>query len=239
MSPYDESKGYLHSDSLRWSWGGLSGRPDGEWVRQTSHLPAKNMLNRLSDAGFSGIWLDRFGYKPDVSPERAIGAELGIQPLQRSDGRIAFYDIRAYTKRLRASERSSNARLREEYASHPAEVTFPAGCYSEEHNDKQIWRWCSKHGVMQIHNPLSLARTLKLSVLVQTGSSKPETILISTAGVSEKFAATINTVPYNQTIQVLPQGSVTMSFDCECEPVHAAGDPRSLYFALIDLQVVD
>lgn len=239
MRIYDQARPYLHSDTLRWSWGAVSGREGGEWVRQTSNLPAKEMLKRLSAVGFSGVWIDRLGYAPGASPEREIQEALGSQPLQRSDGRIAFYGLRAYTEQLRTSDPHHNAYVAQQYALHPIEITFPTGFYAEERNDKQTWRWCSRHGVMQLHNALPQPRTLRLAMTLQTSGAKPETITISAAGQSERIELTTNTESYARKIQLPPMGTASVSFDCECKPINAPGDSRSLYFALVNPRVVE
>ena len=239
MGFYDHSRAYLHSDTLRWSWGGISGRKEGEWVRETSHLPVNDMLRRLSGAGFSGIWIDRFGYAPGTSPEREIGEALGSQPLQRSDGHIAFYDLRAYSKQLRASETPRDVHLTEQYALHPVEVNFQAGFYDQERNDKQTWRWCSRHGVMQLHNTLPQSRIVKLVVRLQTGSTEPETITVSAEGKSERVVVTIHEAPYVRDVKLPAGQQVNVSFDCECKRFNAPGDSRNLYFAIINPRIVE
>ncbi len=239
MLTYDQSRPYLHSDTLRWSWGGISGREEGEWVRQTSSLPVRDMLKRVSTGGFSGIWIDRFGYKPETSPEREIAEVLGSQPLQRSDSRIAFYDLSAYTRQLRTSDTPRNIRLAEEYVTHPIEVTFPAGFYGQERTDKRMWRWCSRHGVLLLRNTIPESRTVKLAMTLQTANAKQEIITISAAGQSERVGVTIGGAPYVRKIRVPPGGTVSVSFDCECKPLSAPGDTRDLYFALINPRVVE
>ncbi|MDQ2843058.1 MAG: hypothetical protein M3Y72_18870 [Acidobacteriota bacterium] len=238
MLGYDHSRAYLHSHTLRWSWGGMSGREAGEWVRDTSRLPVREMLTRLSAAGFSGIWVDRFGYNPGTSPELKIAAELGEQGTQRSDSRIAFYDLRPYTEYLRKTNTPGEIHLLQEYASHPVEVTFPVGFYGEERNDKQTWRWCSRHGVMQFHNPVAQPRTVRLAMTLQTGWSEPYTIVISAEGKTDAIKVTTNTALYARKLLLQPGQTVSVSFDCNCKPVNAPpGESRNLYFALIDPKI--
>jgi hypothetical protein len=240
MLGYDHSRAYLHSHTLRWSWGGMSGREAGEWVRNTSRLPVRKMLTRLSAAGFSGIWVDRFGYNPGTSPELKIAAELGEQGTQRSDGRIAFYDLRPYSEYLRKTNTPSEIHLLQEYASHPVEVTFPLGFYGEERNDKQTWRWCSRHGVIQVHNPIPQPRTVKLAMTLQTGWSEPGTIIISADEQTEAVKVTTNATLYARKIVLQPGQTLSVSFDCECKPINKPpGESRNLYFSLINFEATE
>jgi phosphoglycerol transferase len=238
MGIYDHSRAYLHSHTLRWTWGAMSGRISGEWVRQTSNLPVKDMLARVSAAGFSGIWLDRFGYQAGSSPEPEIKAVLGREPLLRSDGRIAFYDLTEYSKRLKASETPREFRLAEQDALNAVVVTYPTGFYGEERNNGQTWRWSSQHGVMQLHNPLPQPRTVALAMMLETGGAGDSLIRISASGKSDTVALRNNSAPYAREIQLPARGTVNISFDCDCTPISAPADPRTLFFELTNLKVM-
>ena len=194
MLPFDQSRAYLHSNTLRWSWGNMIGRRPAEWTHQTANLPVKDMLLRISDAGFSGIWIDRFGYAPGSSPEREIATALNSNVLQRVDGRIAFYDIRGYLKPV-SSTLSDDVRRADEYQLHPVAVTFPAGFYGEESNDRATWRWSLQDSVIRLQNRLPHARNVKLKMILQTGRRASDSIVISAAGLSEKVDANINGFP--------------------------------------------
>lgn len=238
MGIYDQGKAYLHSNTLRWSWAGMSGRESGEWARQTANLPVRDMLTRLSAAGFSGIWIDRFGYAPGNSPEREIAAALGSQARERPDGRIVFYDLTTYTKQVKNGERSGGLDLAGKQASSAILVTFPSGCYGEEQNDKQSWRWCSQRALLQLYNNLSQPQTVKLMVTLQTGHPQTETIRVSAGGQAETVKVTSHTAAYTQTMRLPPRQSIDVRFDCECNKINAPDDSRNLYFALINLKVL-
>ena len=94
MDDYDHFDGYLHSDSLRWSYGAVRGRHD--WQDGQRKLPLRAQLTRARDAGFAAVWLDRYGY---ADKGRAIAAELteclGTAIAASSDGRRELYRLRA------------------------------------------------------------------------------------------------------------------------------------------------
>jgi hypothetical protein len=239
MLPYDQSRAYLHSDSLRWSWGGLTGREPGNWTHQIASLPVKDMLASLSAAGFSAIWIDRFGYAPGASPERQIAAALNTQVVERSDARIAFYDLRGYPQ-LTASKQSGDIQLTKEYALHPVEITYPSGFYAEERNDRVTWRWSLQNAVIQLHNNLPQTRTVKLQMILQTGRKQPDAMLISAAGQSQKIDANIDGVPYVRTIRLSPGQTIDVSFHCECNPIQIpSGELRRIYFGIINPNLVE
>jgi phosphoglycerol transferase len=102
MQDYDPFRGYLHSDTLRWSYGAMRGRP-GDWARQVVKLPTAQMLDAVTAVGFRGLWLDRAGYSArGADIEAEVAALTGQQPVQSSDGRFWFFDLRDYAQSARA-----------------------------------------------------------------------------------------------------------------------------------------
>ena len=100
--PYDQVRGWLHADSLRWSWGSVRGR-DGDWQGALVRLPAPEALDALSAVGFSGLMIDRAGYEDHgAGIEAEYTRTLGQQPQVSPDGRLLFYDLRAWSRDLRA-----------------------------------------------------------------------------------------------------------------------------------------
>lgn len=102
MHDYDLLKGYLHSDGLRWSYGGMKGR-QSPWYAETAALPVPRMLAGAVAEGFDGLWIDRRGYRdpgagpgPDTAPavELEVRGVLGARPLVSRDGRLVFFDLR-------------------------------------------------------------------------------------------------------------------------------------------------
>jgi phosphoglycerol transferase len=61
MTDYEHLKGYLHSSTLRWSYGGVKGR-DGDWQKSLSEDP-KLLVAELQQLHFQAIWINRNGYE--------------------------------------------------------------------------------------------------------------------------------------------------------------------------------
>ncbi|MCZ2341217.1 MAG: hypothetical protein LC104_05395 [Bacteroidales bacterium] len=64
IANYDMVKGYLHTQSVRWSFGTMRGRPNDEWLRTVAERPAREMLHQVALAGFTGLLIDRRGIHP-------------------------------------------------------------------------------------------------------------------------------------------------------------------------------
>ncbi|HEX3669856.1 MAG TPA: hypothetical protein VHY55_11950 [Acidimicrobiia bacterium] len=100
--PYDQVRGWLHADSLRWSWGSVRGR-DGDWQGALVRLEAPEALNALTAVGFTGLMIDRAGYEDQGARiEAEYTSTLGQGPRVSPDGRLAFYDLRAWARDLHA-----------------------------------------------------------------------------------------------------------------------------------------
>ena len=62
LGSYDQARGHLNSEHLKWSFGSMRGR-EGDWFyRKLSHLPIGEQVSVVSAMGFSGIYIDRRGY---------------------------------------------------------------------------------------------------------------------------------------------------------------------------------
>jgi len=100
VGPYDQVRGYLHTDGLKWSWGGVIGS-DADWAAAAAQQPStEELLDRISAVGFSGIVLDRRG-DVDHARETALTQNLGPPVYESRDGTLAFWDTREWARDAR------------------------------------------------------------------------------------------------------------------------------------------
>lgn len=100
--PYDQVRGWLHADDLRWSWGSVRGR-EGDWQGALVRLPPPDALDALTAVGFTGLMIDRAGYEDHgAGIEAEYTSILGRQPRASRNGRLLFYDLRSWARDLRA-----------------------------------------------------------------------------------------------------------------------------------------
>jgi phosphoglycerol transferase len=123
MLDYDPYRGYLHDDgSLRWSYGGVKGRPIADWqlivrnkIGPIAALPA------LLGVGYDGIWVDTFGYEDGGAQIRAdLQKTLRTRPLESEDRRLLFFDLRPYAARLGRSDAQLDAIAQRQLGFNPA-----------------------------------------------------------------------------------------------------------------------
>ena len=91
MWDYDHVRGYLHSNELRWSYGAMKGREGDLWEKNVAAMQTKPMVAALVSAGFSGIYVDRFGYADEGAElESELADILSTTPIVSSNQRFSF-----------------------------------------------------------------------------------------------------------------------------------------------------
>jgi len=92
IGEYEQALGYLHSDEVKWSYGGVQGRESDTWIKQLTKLPTAEQVSILRSSGFSGIYIDRRGYKDRAKPlEQSLTKLLGIEPIVSANGSKSFF----------------------------------------------------------------------------------------------------------------------------------------------------
>jgi phosphoglycerol transferase len=94
MADYDHFRAYLHSSSLRWSYGAMRGRDVDLWQRRVAALPPQEMAQTLALAGFSGIYVNRAGYADNAAQlENQLESVLQTEPLVSPNHRLMFFSL--------------------------------------------------------------------------------------------------------------------------------------------------
>lgn len=94
MRSYDHLRGYLHSKTLRWSFGAMKFREGDTWQKQMAAKPLGELVEALQLAGFHGIYLDRYGYADQgVEVETNLSALLNTRPLISANQRLSFFNF--------------------------------------------------------------------------------------------------------------------------------------------------
>ena len=73
---YEPLRGYLHSSTLRWSYGAMKGR-SGDWAAQLAGQPLSLVTAAVAAVGFDGVWVDPAGF----APAKAEGLRAALRSL--------------------------------------------------------------------------------------------------------------------------------------------------------------
>lgn len=103
MADYASARGYLHSDTLKWSYGDQKGRESDTWNGKVALCSTQERVNIISNVGFAGIWIDTYAYTEEQNNDLRLELEglLGVVPMESDDGRILFFDMKEYNKKYK------------------------------------------------------------------------------------------------------------------------------------------
>jgi len=94
MPDCDHFRPYLHSTTLRWSYGAMKGRKTDAWQKWLAEQPLDKMVPALVDAGFGGIYLNRKGFADHgAALERGLARLLYSTPMVSADKTLVFFDL--------------------------------------------------------------------------------------------------------------------------------------------------
>ena len=239
MTDYEELKGYLHSGSLRWSYGAMRGRSDDKWLAAVSQQPLDQLLLTIAAAGFGGVYIDRYGYADSAAAlESQLASLLGSQPIGSEGGRLSFFplDENAKASLNRQVPREKRANL--ENALHPLLAEFGEGCWGKEGSDTDNWHWCGRHATIDIVNTSKSGRKILLEATFATGYRNDSILMIEGAGIRQKL--TVNSTGSHWQAEVtVPPGEQAIKLSSDADQVVAPGDPRDMFFRINNFRYIE
>ncbi|MBI2169009.1 MAG: hypothetical protein HYU28_05855 [Actinobacteria bacterium] len=93
MEDYDHLRGYLHSDTLDWSFGGVKGRADVDSLEQLGALPPAQLVEEARRLGYEGLWFNRLGYGDPSALEAELTALLGPPVAAHASGDVIVFRL--------------------------------------------------------------------------------------------------------------------------------------------------
>jgi phosphoglycerol transferase len=235
MLTYDHARPYLWSSHVRWSWPGFSNRRQA-WAAAIGRPEEDQFLSKLVMSGFEGVWVDRFGYRSEElnALETNLIQALGNPLVISSNARYVFFSLQpiraAWLKSGTEAERAeASSNLLE-----PLLPRFSAGFYEEEvaPDARRRHRWSRAASEITFRNPYDRARRLEMRALVQ---GRPGASLAAKLG-SESFEYRFvnDLLEVVIPIAVVGGGSVSLEFSYSGKKIDAPGDPREMFFAVIN-----
>ena len=98
MRDYQLILGYLHSDTLKWSYAGFNGSDGDRWNEVVGNVDYPTMLNIITSSGFKGLYIDRSAYTDNEFNKMVdeLNELIGYEPSCSEDDRLYFYNLYPY-----------------------------------------------------------------------------------------------------------------------------------------------
>lgn len=236
MLDYEHLRAYLHSHTLRWSYGSMRGRFWDAWLTDLASRPGRQMIERAVMAGFEGVLINRDGY-PDggANLERELAAISAAAPLRSQDSKLAFYDLRPFSRELRGRFTPAEWSRLQRAVLDLIVVKWTGGFSRLERSESTTWRWCGRSGELVIENSSAETLGLQMNGLIISGTPDASTVTMQGPGIEARFKL-VDRRPaeLNQTVRVRP-GRTVIRFSSDGPRAPAPGDPRYLVFQIRDL----
>ena len=219
MINYDPFRGFLHSKTLKWSYGAVKGRPADLWQRDLAAKPLDQMVRTLAVTGFSGIWVDRFGTgEKAAETEAAIGRLLGVQPLVSPNGRFVFYDMRPLVRRMRSQLPEAQWNAARTAAMEPLLTNWTRGFGQPAGAPGNTFPYAESSAELEILNLSQRTRTVRLQLTVQAVQGPTGTLTVAGDLLSERLPLQNKTASLSRNVSV-PPGSHKIRLSTDAAPL--------------------
>lgn len=236
MQDYEHFRPYLHSKHLRWSYGAIKERDTARWQMTTSALPPDQLLETISLAGFSGVYVDRKGYADyGTELEGKLRSLLNVEPLVSVNKQMSFFDLGRYNSEL-AARYSGKLPSQREIAMNPLTPEWTGGFSSLEGGPDNNWRWCTSTGELVLNNTLNYDRRVRMEVALASGYEETSNLSLEGELFSEHLKINLKPTPYSKMI-TLPPGRHVIKFTSDAKLVYAPADGRPLVFKVINFNL--
>ena len=181
MGDYELFRGYLHSTKLRWSYGVIRGRPGDLVYRNICSMPVEKMLDAVSLYGYSGIYVDTFGFADEgnlISTD--LQRLIGQKPLISENGRLLFFDLSKYNDKITLRYIGVNKEeLKNKIAGlNRIKLIWQPGFCEEENNGNSKLCWCSQQGELLLINQFSKPKRVQISANIYSRAEEDSELLI-------------------------------------------------------------
>ncbi|MDM0033302.1 hypothetical protein QTI33_14300 [Variovorax sp. J22P271] len=239
MLSYDHGRPYLWSDRMSWSWPGLS---DSQVAFESGLTPEdpKALVRQLAVAGFDGLWIDRFAFRSEVveSLERELKGFVQAPPLISRDDRYVFIDLSDASRAWQEAHSPDEQRLQREAMLRPRTLKYGKGFFAEEtaQGGMQKFRWSGKSSDITFVNPSGARSHFEFTASVH-GNAGGVLSVLGPRGMQQKVHLGSGEGRVVLSLDLDPKENAKIEFLFEGTRIDAPGDPRAMYFSLINPKI--
>jgi hypothetical protein len=232
---YEHANGYLHTRTVRWSYGAMEGREADQWQREVANAPTDVMLRRVVLQGFDGLHIDRRLYQPGDADRvlAELTAQLGPDTRRavHPDGTRVFFDLRSHRERLRA-ELGGRYEAEARREAETVRVLWLDGFWPDQNG-----YGCGRSGEMQVVNPSDRPRMIRIEMVIRTETSDTADLKVTGEPVwTDRFPVNNLGLPISRSF-VVPPGRHAVRFRCRPPATYRPTDSRRLIFFLKQIRV--
>lgn len=203
MRAYEHARGYIHTDSLVWSYGAMKGREADAWQREVVSRPDDELIRRVVFGGFDGLLIDGRGFPTTPEGNRAtlIRAEANRQfselmgntratlpEVVHQDHEQFFLDLRPYRDLLRKKDPASfetHAQRERDYLALIWLDGFHASINDDGRYNPTVHG--TERGTFWLVNPTDRTRVVQVGMTFGTDHPGTFRFEVSGLGYDEKF----------------------------------------------------
>ena len=237
LTDYDLFREYIHSNSLKWSYGAIKGREGDNWLKAVSELPLESMIQKIALAGFKGIAFDRVAYLDNGTElENKISTILDQKAIVSSMGDLVFFSLTDYYENLVNKYTQDELQIITSKAlAFPVQILWKDGFYEEETDGLDSWRWAKQVATIELNNSNAEDKTVKITFRLATGS--PEYSSIEISGLIEDSKNVNNKANFIEKKINVPPGMSEINFISGAKQLVDDLDKRSLFFRIYDFNI--
>jgi hypothetical protein len=240
VGTYDMVRGYLHTETVRWSFGAMKGREWDTWAREVGSKPVPAMIERLVRAGFDGLLVDSRGLNPKRFDRvlREVNETLGQGSDRVVDEAEELYffnlrDYRQYLERTYGPDRFAATAAAER--DHISWLWLKGFDSHEPVGYERRQRWCKASGLVVVVNPTDRPRRVRVGMGLHTWFDPAVPLHIS--GL---WAETLTIDGEGETVTrdlAVPPGRHAIRFRCKPPGGYTFSDSRDLVFGVKDFSL--
>jgi len=235
---YDLFRPYIHSKNLKWSYGIIKGTPQDQWIKTISSLPADQIVEKTTLAGYGGIYIDTTGYIDGGKElENNLSRILLEKPIKSNLNDLIFFNLKNYQQKLIDQYgKKEMGDKKKQILTLPILVEWNKGFYQEETNNVNSWHWSSNISSITLVNDNPEDKNIVLKFSVTANYPEYSNLKISSKSFTKNIKINRTIINFEKKIK-LSQRKYQINFDTDSKKVIAPNDPRDLYFRIYNLRV--
>lgn len=227
-------KGYMHSNQIIWSYGGMQGREEHCWETNLMNYPVDEFLDHICYAGYQGLYVDSLIYTEKGLDFNLFLQKVGMylleQPMISADGRLYFWDLRGYQQQKAAvlGEKEVKRRQALEYN---VVTSYESGFSEKVETLEGYSRWSDMISTIEIIYHGEEPCKAYLEGTVYSGYGEKSNLKVSANGNEQ-------TIPFNNAgkeIHIpieLHKGTNVITFTSDAVDIQVEGQPQVRNFKI-------